>query len=107
MIAVVRPMPVLFACQGCSEFGRIAADVAAILDQRGFAESHWLGAAADEAQALSKARSRYPVYALDGCARRCARDWLASRGVKVQRHFILAAPGASAAEIAARIAEGW
>lgn len=104
---VVRPLPVLFACQGCAQFGDLAHEVAAVLDAHGFAEAAWLGNTAAEEQLASKARSRFPVYAVEGCAKRCAWQWLAQRGVKAQRLFILAAPGEGAEAIAARIADGW
>lgn len=103
---VLRPMAVLFACQGCPQFGDTAHEVATLLDQRGYAEATWLGAPGrDEEQLAGKARSRFPIFAIDGCAKRCACQWLAARGVKAQRHFILASPGDSAAAIAERIGE--
>jgi uncharacterized metal-binding protein len=103
---MVRPMPVLFACQGCAQFGDIAHEVAALLDTGGYAEATWLGAPGrDEQQFAAKARSRFPVFAIDGCARRCACQWLGARGVKVQRQFILASPGDTAESIAERIGE--
>jgi uncharacterized metal-binding protein len=77
-----------------------------VLDSHGFAEATWLGEPGrDEQQLVAKARSRFPVYAIDGCARRCACQWLAARGIKVQRQFILASPGDSAESIAERIGE--
>jgi len=101
---VLRPLPVLFACQGCAQYGDLAHEVAAVLDRDGYVEASWLGAG-DEEQLASKARSRFPIYAMDGCAKRCAGHWLASRGVKSQRQFILASPGDAAETIAERIAE--
>ena len=103
---MVRPLPVLFACQGCPQFGDMAHEVAVLLDSRGHAEAAWLGASGrDEHQLAAKARARFPVFAIDGCARRCACQWLATCGVKAQRQFILAAPGESAGQIAERIGE--
>lgn len=102
---VVHALPVLFACQGCPQFGDRAHEVAAVLDARGYAEAAWLGGATAEDQLASKARSRFPVYAVEGCAKRCACDWLARHGVKAQRLFILAAPGDSAERMAERIME--
>ena len=104
---VLRPLPVLFACQGCPEYGDTAHDVASVLDAWGFAESAWLGGQAADDQRAAKARSRFPVYAVEGCGKRCAAQWLARHGVKPQRQFILAAPGDSAEKIAERIMEGW
>jgi uncharacterized metal-binding protein len=98
-------MPVRFSCRGCPEFGQAARDVGLILDRQRLAETHWLGAPAlNASQLVSTARSRFPVYALDGCAERCAQRWLSSHGVRTERHFILG-PGESADALAARIAE--
>ena len=103
---VLRSMPVLFACQGCAQFGNMAYEAAVVLDRRGYVEATWLGAPGrDEQQLASKARSPFPILAIDGCAKRCACGWLAAHGAKVQRQFILASPGDSAEEIADRIAE--
>jgi len=102
---VVRALPVVFACQGCAEFGDMAHEVASVLDARRFAEAAWLGGTTAEDHLASKARSRFPVYALEGCTKRCAAQWLARHGVKAQRLFILAAPGDSAEQMAERIIE--
>ena len=107
-MAEQRPLPVMFSCRGCPEYGNMACDVAAVLETRGFAENGWLGApGSEEPKLTAKARSRFPVYAIDGCAKRCALQWLGSRGVKAKRHFILAAPGDTAEQIAERITAGW
>jgi uncharacterized metal-binding protein len=84
MKAVLRPLPVVFACRGCPEFGNRAAERAAELDRSGLAEA----CALDEV-CLAKARSRYPVHALDGCSRGCALRWLAEHGIGAHRHEVL------------------
>ena len=93
---VLRARPVLFACSGC-ERSRAAAGVAAALDARGLGEASVAGT--DEA----KARSRFPVYALEGCAERCATRWLKSVGASVTASLVLV-PGKDAAAEARRIA---
>ena len=88
----VTPLPVLFACQGCAEFGDSAAEFARREEASGGAEAALLGArAVDEGQLVSKARSRFPIIAVDGCVKACARHWLEAHGACVQRHFILTA----------------
>lgn len=90
MAPAARVMPVLVACQGCPEFGQVARDAAARLDERRQGESHWLGAApARLAQLVTTVRSRYPVYAVEGCDKRCAETWLAGQGVRPQRRIIV------------------
>jgi uncharacterized metal-binding protein len=97
--AVVRVMPVLFACRGC-ERDRIAREAAAELDRRGLAEASVAG---DDA---GKARSRYPVFALEGCHEACAARWLATQGVTPVRSFVLdpaGDPGVQLEAIAAAV----
>lgn len=93
---VLRARPVLFACSGC-ERSRAAAEVAAALDARGLGEASVAGT--DEA----KARSRFPVYALEGCAERCATRWLKGVGASVTASLVLVS-GKDAAAEARRIA---
>lgn len=50
----------------------------------------WLGAPpARLAQLATTVRSRYPVYAVEGCDKRCAGAWLAAHGVRPQRRIIV------------------
>jgi uncharacterized metal-binding protein len=108
MTKVLRAMPVLFTCRGCPEYGQGARDVGLLLDQQGLVESHWLGApACNYSELISRARSRFPIYALDGCPLRCAQHWLAEHGVCTQRHLVLAAGGESPRVLAERIAAAW
>jgi uncharacterized metal-binding protein len=82
MKKVVRVMPVVFACRGC-ELDAAARQAAALLQARGLAEASVAGTQA------AKARARFPIYALEGCDKRCAGQWLAGNGVKPQRSFVL------------------
>jgi uncharacterized metal-binding protein len=78
----VRVMPVLVACRGCAEDA--AANRAALeLDRRGLGEAQRAGSQPD------KARSRYPVYAVEGCEKACAKRWLATEGVEPVASFVL------------------
>ena len=78
----LRPIPVVFACRGC-ELDLAAREAAAALDRSGLAEASVAGT--DSA----KARSRFPVYAIEGCGKGCAAQWLAGHGVTPQRSFVL------------------
>ena len=80
---VLRPLPVLYACAGCSEFGYSAARVAQALDARGIAEAIWLG------DAPQRVTGRYPVFTLDACRKGCARDWVHVRGARVEKTLVL------------------
>jgi len=97
MRVVLRPLPVLYACQGCPEFGQTARDVGALLDRAGVAQLVWLGAAPDATPAR-----RYPILALDGCDKACALRWLGQRGITADRSHVLADRGPEAAQRAAQ-----
>jgi len=108
MTVVLKARPVLYACAGCLSYGQVARDVARFLDRRGLAEASCVDAACEDAFVVLKAKSRFPVFALDGCAKACARHWLTRHGVPPQRYFVLAQADAGASEqIAERIAANW
>ena len=77
-----RPIPVLFACKGCALDGP-AQRAAAEVDRRGLGEGTVAG------RDSARARSRFPIYAIEGCAKACAAGWLASQGVTPQKSFVL------------------
>ena len=79
----LRALPVVYACEGCAAFGAAAREAGARLDRDGIAEMMWLGAPA------ASATTRFPVWALDGCGKRCARRWLEQRGVPVERSYVV------------------
>lgn len=83
MRVVVKARPVLYACQGCPEFGNRAHEVGALLAWNGVAEMVWLGAPD------LKRRTRFPVVALDGCGKGCALQWLERHGIAADRSYIL------------------
>jgi uncharacterized metal-binding protein len=89
----VRVMPVLLACRGCED-DAVAREAVRELDRRGLGEAGLAGSGAD------KARSRYPVYAIEGCAQACARRWLASEGVAPAASFVLDPEGDLAPQVA-------
>jgi len=91
MRIVVRVVPLVYPCAGCSSSASAAARAAAgMLDRRGLGETRSLpGAAADAGPELSRAKSRFPVFAIDGCREACAWRWLVHHGVTPQRHFVL------------------
>lgn len=97
MRVVLKPLPVLYACQGCPEFGQVARDVGALLDAAGLAETVWLGASEH-----LRPKSRFPIFALDGCDKACAQRWLERHGIAADRTYILAEYAPGAAQRAAR-----
>lgn len=91
MRIVVRVLPLVYPCAGCSSSASaIAAAVAGLLDRRRLGEACCLpGTAGTPAAELSRARSRFPVFAIDGCRDACAWRWLVRHGVTPQRYFVL------------------
>lgn len=90
----LRPIPVVFACKGC-ELDAAAQTVAAHLDRSGLVE------ASETGRDSAKARSRFPIYAVEGCSKCCAAQWLAGQGVKPQRSFVLDPAGELAPQLEA------
>ena len=88
---IVKPVPVLIACQGCPAFGQAARHVARLLDQRRLVEGAWLGASEELPALRQKTRSRFPIFCLDGCDKCCARAWVTEL-VRPDRCFVLAQP---------------
>lgn len=83
MRVILEALPVLYACQGCPEYGQAARDAGADMERAGKGELVWLGSAA---AALTE---RYPVFAVDGCEKGCALRWLEARGVRADRSYVL------------------
>jgi uncharacterized metal-binding protein len=83
---VATPLPVLYACQGCPEFGHAAARVAQSLDESGLAQAIRLGSA------QAGVTGRYPVFSLDACEKGCARQWAREHCGSVERAFTLQPP---------------
>jgi uncharacterized metal-binding protein len=87
----MRLLPVVYACSGCSSAGQLADHVARCLDRAELAEmSSLAGIGAEDEQQLSRAKSRFPIIAIDGCANACARRCLLRHGIEPARHYVLA-----------------
>jgi uncharacterized metal-binding protein len=85
----VRPLPVVYACQGCEAHGQAARDFAERIDRAGLGEAAWIGTPG------LVPKARFPIIALDACAEGCALRWLARHGVPADRHYVLSIPGTS------------
>lgn len=99
MRAIVKPLPVLYACQGCPQFGHLAREVAALLDATGVVEAVQL-----ETSRHLKPKARFPILTLEACERRCARHWLEQHEVTPDREYVLADPRGSAQRAAQHLA---
>lgn len=94
---VVRVLPLVYACAGCSGAAAAAKEAAQQLDRLGLAEMSYLDGpgGGDDPVLVAKARSRAPVLAIDGCQLACASRWLARHGVEPARSYTLSESGAS------------
>ena len=84
MRVVLKPLPVIYACQGCAQFGQQARELAERLERNGEGEVIWLGDAR-----RAECTRRYPVVSVDGCEKGCALRWLAEHGITVDRAYLL------------------
>ncbi len=81
--------PLLFACSGCSNAGRLAYDVARELDRRGDVEMSCLaGVGAEKPLFLKKFEDR-EVWLIDGCPIHCAKGVLDRVGKRCDVHIRL------------------
>jgi len=86
-----KPLPVIYACSGCSSAGQMANTLALRLDHEGLAEMSCIaGVGGGVAPLVAKARSAERVIAIDGCPLHCALHSLRTRGVEPALHVDLA-----------------
>ena len=64
-------------------------DVAAPAPKKSFNVQHPLPFKFGEKLVYDVKFSRFPIYALDGCARGCAARWLEERGIRAERSFVI------------------
>lgn len=81
------PVPIVYACSGCSGAAQLANDVAVTLDRAELAEMSCIVGVGGDVPALTKlARSGRPLVALDGCPLDCVRMVLARHGITPIAH---------------------
>lgn len=90
-----RPLPLVYACSGCSSVAQLANDMALRLDRLCKAEMSCISGVGGGVPALLKvARSGRPILALDGCPLACVKACLAKAEVTPNVHLILNREGA-------------
>jgi uncharacterized metal-binding protein len=90
MSAQTNPLPLVYACSGCSSAAQLANHVAVRLDRSGVAEMSCIaGIGGDVPSLLKTARSGRPIIALDGCPLVCVKSSLARHGITPDRHYQL------------------
>ncbi|WP_454725646.1 MULTISPECIES: putative zinc-binding protein [Cupriavidus] len=94
--ADTAPLPLVYACSGCSSVAQLANTFAVRLDRGGQAEMSCISGVGGGVDALVRvARSGRPILALDGCPLACVKACLASAGVTPDRHLVLNRLGAT------------
>jgi uncharacterized metal-binding protein len=90
MLAEKVPLPLVYACSGCSSAAQLANQVALQLDRRGIAEMSCIaGVGGDVPYLLKIARSGRQIIALDGCPLACVKSCLSRHGLSANRHYQL------------------
>ncbi|WP_426148469.1 putative zinc-binding protein [Polaromonas sp. DSR2-3-2] len=90
MSAQASPLPLVYACSGCSSAAQLANHVAVRLDRSGVAEMSCIaGIGGDVPSLLKTARTGRPIIALDGCPLVCVKSSLARHGITPDRHYQL------------------
>lgn len=90
MSAETVPLPLVYACSGCSSVAQLANTCAVRLDREGRAQMSCIaGVGGGVASLVGLAQSGRPVLALDGCALACVKACLQQAGVHADRHLIL------------------
>ena len=84
------PLPLVYACSGCSSAAQLANHVAVQLDREGRAEMSCIaGVGGDVPQLLKTLHTGRPIIALDGCPLVCVQSCLTRHGVQADRHYQL------------------
>lgn len=92
---MLKQLPLVYACSGCSSVAQLANDCALDLDRSGRAQMSCISGVGGGVASLQKlAQSGRPILALDGCALACVQACLAQAGVTATVHLILNQEGA-------------
>ena len=84
------PLPLVYACSGCSNVAQLANDVAVRLDRTRVAEMSCIaGLGGDVVPLVKKAKSGRPIVAIDGCRLHCVAATLARHGLSPGVHVVL------------------
>lgn len=94
MSALAPPLPLVYACSGCSSAAQLANFLAVRLDREQYAEMSCIAGVGGDVPALVRvaviARDTHrPIVAIDGCALSCVRSTLARHGVDATKHLEL------------------
>ncbi|KJS74591.1 MAG: putative zinc-binding protein [Serpentinimonas sp.] len=90
MNGIERPLPIVYACSGCSSAAQLTNHVALRLDRLGLAEMSCIaGVGGDVPSLLKIAQSGRPIIALDGCPLVCVKSCLQRHGITPEQHHQL------------------
>lgn len=90
-VVVSRPLPLVYACSGCSSAAQMTNQLALRLDRDGVAEMSCIAGVGGGVPGLVKtARSGRAILALDGCVLACVAACLARAGTEADIQLVLA-----------------
>lgn len=84
-----QPLPLVYACAGCSLAGRVAYDVAQELTRRQAAQMSCLAGVAAELPIFVQLLREREAWVIDGCPLECARAVFDRLGRPIERHIRL------------------
>lgn len=87
------PIPIVFACAGCSFAARLSWDLAKALDRRGVAEMSCLAGVGARKPAFLRKLVGRPIWVIDGCPIECGLGIFDLIDYKIDRHIRLAELG--------------
>ncbi|SEL69267.1 Uncharacterized protein, contains metal-binding DGC domain [Atopomonas hussainii] len=91
---MTSPLPLVYACSGCSNVAQLANHIALRLDREGLAEMSCIaGVGGNVPMLVKKAQSGRPILALDGCPLKCVQGCLRERGVSASVALVLSEHG--------------
>jgi uncharacterized metal-binding protein len=89
-----EPLPLIYACSGCSSVAQLANRIAVKLDRAARAEMSCIAGVGGGVRPLVRvAQSGRPILALDGCALQCVKHCLRNVGVAPTAHVVLTEHG--------------
>lgn len=90
------PLPLVYACSGCSSAAQLANFLAVQLDREGEAQMSCIAGVGGGVKKLVRtAQSGRPILAIDGCALECVASCLRKVGVEPSEHLLLSIRGVS------------
>ena len=87
---VLKDLPLVYSCSGCSNIAQLANRLAIELDRDQVAEMSCIAGVGGGVRSLvRKAKSGRRIIAFDGCQLHCVKSCLGQHGIEATRHYTL------------------